>query len=62
MIKRAAPDNSFLTDPHTLARYETEMWIPGLFQRESLEEWQLDGKPSLRARLKDKTLSLLSSA
>ncbi len=60
VIKRAAPDNSFLTDPHTLARYETEMWIPGLFQRGSLEEWQLNGKQSLRARLKDKTLSLLN--
>lgn len=61
VIKRAAPENSFLTDPHTLARYETEMWIPGLLQRGSLEEWQLNGKPSLQARLKEKTLSLLSS-
>ncbi|MCP4332835.1 MAG: hypothetical protein GY785_09285, partial [Gammaproteobacteria bacterium] len=61
VIKRAAPANSFLTDPHTLARYQTEMWIPGIFQRGSLEEWQLDGEQSLRARLKDKTLSLLNS-
>ncbi len=61
VIKRAAPDNSFLTDPHTLARYETEMWIPGLLRRGSLEEWQHDGEQSLGIRLKDKTLSLLNS-
>ncbi len=60
VIKRAAPDNSFLTDPHTLARYETEMWIPGLLRRGSLEEWQHDGEQSLGTRLKDKTLSLLN--
>ncbi len=59
VIARAALDNNFLTDPHTLARYETEMWIPDLFQREGIENWQEAGQPDLRARLKEKTLSLL---
>ncbi len=59
VVARAASDNSFLTDPHTLARYETEMWIPGLFRREGIENWQEAGQPDLRAQLKEKTLSLL---
>lgn len=62
VIKRAAPDNAYLTDPHTLARYETEMWMPNLFQRDSLENWQLSGQINLRARLKEKTLSILNGA
>ncbi|WP_299844534.1 trimethylamine methyltransferase family protein [uncultured Roseovarius sp.] len=59
VIARAAINNSFLTDPHTLARYETEMWIPSLFQREGIENWQETGQPDLKMRLKEKTMSLL---
>lgn len=59
VVARAATDNSFLTDPHTLARYETEMWIPELFQREGIENWQEAGQPDLRTHLKDKTMTLL---
>ncbi len=59
-IKRASVDNSYLTDPHTLARYKTEMWMPNLFQRDSLDNWQSAGQPELRARLKEKTLSILN--
>ena len=62
VIARASADNSFLTDPHTLARYQTEMWIPGLFRREGIENWQEAGQPDLRAHLREKTLSLLEGA
>lgn len=61
VIRRAAPDNAYLTDPHTLARYETEMWIPGLFRREGIEAWQEAGQPQLGAQLREKTLDLLGS-
>ena len=61
VIARAALDNSYLTDPHTLERYETEMWIPGLFQREGIESWQQSTAADLNARLKEKTLALLES-
>jgi len=62
VIIRAAPANSYLTDPHTLERYETEMWIPDLFQREGIENWQEAGQPTLRARLREKTLDLMGVA
>lgn len=61
VVARAALDNSFLTDPHTLERYQTEMWIPGLFQREGLENWQEAHAATLQERLKEKTLSLLEN-
>lgn len=62
VIIRASPDNSYLTDPHTLERYETEMWIPEIFHREGIENWQDAGRPDLRARLREKTLDLLGRA
>ncbi len=62
VIARAALDNSFLTDPHTLERYATEMWIPQIFRREGIENWTEAGRPDLRARLREKTLDLLEDA
>ncbi len=62
VIARASPKNSFLTDPHTLERFETELWMPNLFQRETLEAWQLGESIDFRMRLKEKTLSLLGEA
>jgi trimethylamine--corrinoid protein Co-methyltransferase len=61
VIARASADNSFLTDPHTLARYKTEMWIPNLMRRESIENWQDADKPDLAVTLREKTLDLLES-
>jgi len=61
VIARASADNSFLTDPHTLERYETEMWIPSLLRREGIENWQEAGQPGLKITLREKTLDLLAS-
>ncbi len=59
VIKRAAADNAFLTDPHTYARYETEMWIPGLFERSDVSLWLESGSTPMRQRIKDKLHELL---
>lgn len=59
VVTRSAMDNSFLTDVHTLERYQTEMWIPNLFQREGLENWQESDGATLQKRLKEKTMALL---
>ncbi len=60
VIKRAAADNAFLTDPHTFARYETEMWIPGLFERSDVALWLEAGSTPMRQRIKDKLHDLLA--
>ncbi|MEP2732520.1 MAG: trimethylamine methyltransferase family protein [Ascidiaceihabitans sp.] len=62
VVTRAALDNSFLTDQHTLDRYQTEMWIPELFQREGLENWQESDALDMSARLKEKTLTLMQGS
>ena len=62
VIKRAAPENAYLTDSHTHDRYLTEMWMPTLFQRSDLNAW-LDGdKPPVRARLRERLSQLLERA
>ena len=59
VIKRAAAENSFLTDEHTTARYMTEMWIPGMFERSDLGLWRDAGAVHLRERIKDRLSDLL---
>ena len=58
-IARATPDNSFLTDEHTLAHMRTAMWAPALLRRSSLEEWAREGAPSLQGRLRARLHELL---
>jgi trimethylamine--corrinoid protein Co-methyltransferase len=55
---RAAPDNSFLADEHTLAHMRTALWAPRLFARSSVETWQSRGSPSLQSRLRERLRDL----
>jgi trimethylamine--corrinoid protein Co-methyltransferase len=57
---RATPDNSFLTDEHTLAHMRTALWAPSLLRRTSLEDWVREGAPSLRDRLRARLRELLA--
>ena len=50
--ERAARDNSFLTDEHTLAHMRSSLWTSGLLQRSSLQGWTSEGSPSLQDRLR----------
>ena len=59
VIKRAAAENTFLTDEHTTARYMTEMWIPGMLERSDLGHWRDAGAVHLRERIKDRLSDLL---
>ena len=59
VIKRAAAENSFITDEHTTARYMTEMWIPRMFERSDLGFWREEGAVHLRERIKDRLNDLL---
>ena len=60
VIKRAAAENAFLSDPHTYARYETEMWIPELFERSDVSIWLDSGSTPIRQRIKDRINDLLA--
>ena len=56
---RAAPDNSFLTDEHTLGHMRSALWDSGLLRRTSPEDWQREGSPSLQDRLRARLHQLL---
>jgi trimethylamine--corrinoid protein Co-methyltransferase len=59
VIARAARDNAFLTDEHTLAHMRTAMWAPSLLQRSGLENWVREGSPGLQDRLRARLRELL---
>jgi trimethylamine--corrinoid protein Co-methyltransferase len=56
---RATPDNSFLTDEHTLEHMRTAVWSSALFRRANLEDWQREGSLSLQDRLRARLRELL---
>ena len=59
IVAEPTAENSFLTDEHTTARYMTEMWIPGMFERSDLGLWRDQGAVHLRERIKDRLSDLL---
>ena len=59
VIQRAAPNNEFLTDPHTQDRFLTENWYPKLSDRSDSEAWQKAGAQDMRARIKQKIDDIL---
>jgi trimethylamine--corrinoid protein Co-methyltransferase len=59
VIARAARDNTFLVDEHTLAHMRTAMWTSSLLQRSGLENWVREGAPSLQDQLRARLRELL---
>ncbi|WP_280522411.1 trimethylamine methyltransferase family protein [Roseovarius aestuarii] len=59
VVKRAAPENSFLTDQHTQDRYLSENWYPALFERSDAEAWLENGSADLQARIRAKLSEIL---
>jgi trimethylamine--corrinoid protein Co-methyltransferase len=59
VIQRAAPNNDYLTDPHTQARFLTENWYPDLSERSDAEAWQNAGGLDMQARVKQKLRDIL---
>ena len=59
VVKRAAPDNSFLTDQHTQDRFLKENWFPALFERSDADAWLERGANDMRARIREKLCNML---
>ncbi|MFK7940988.1 MAG: trimethylamine methyltransferase family protein [Roseovarius sp.] len=59
VVKRAAPDNAFLTDQHTQDRYLKENWYPALLERSDADAWLETGSVDLRGRIRLKLAALL---
>ena len=54
VVKRAAHDNTYLTDQHTQDRYLSENWYPNLFERSDADAWLERGGMDMRGRIRQK--------
>jgi trimethylamine--corrinoid protein Co-methyltransferase len=59
-VKRCAADNGFISDEHTIKRYQTQNWLPGLFDRSDVGLWQEDGGRNMDEKVKDRLSGLLA--
>ena len=60
VIRRASPENAYLTDEHTMARYLTENWLPELFERSDVAQWHESGARDLRTKTRDRLADILA--
>ncbi len=60
VIHAVGPGGNFLGEDHTV-RHFREMWQPQLFDRQRFDGWQASGSKGLRARLREKTVEIMSS-
>ena len=60
VVKRAAPDNAYLTDEHTQSRYLSENWYPNIFERSDADAWLERGSLDLRARIRARLDDILT--
>jgi len=60
VVKRAAPDNAYLTDQHTQDRFLTENWFPHLSERSNADAWLERGSIDMRARVRQEIADILS--
>lgn len=58
-IRRAAKNNSYLTDEHTQQRFLTENWYPGLCERSDADAWLEAGAQDMTARVNQRLRDLL---
>jgi trimethylamine--corrinoid protein Co-methyltransferase len=59
-IHAVGPGGNYLGEDHTL-RHFREYWQPALFDRQRFDGWQASGAKGLRARVREKTMDILSS-
>mgnify|MGYP001181099709 FL=1 len=59
VVKRAAKDNTYLTDDHTTERYLTESWFPPMFERSDAMMWRDDGAVTMQDKIKARLAEIL---
>jgi trimethylamine--corrinoid protein Co-methyltransferase len=58
VIQEVGPGGEYLSHPHTLSHWR-ELWLPQIFDRQSLGKWRENGGKSTGDRLKEVTVSIL---
>jgi trimethylamine--corrinoid protein Co-methyltransferase len=50
VIDRVGPSGHYLTDPHTIANFRQEIWMPKLLDRNNYDTWKSNGETTLGDR------------
>jgi trimethylamine--corrinoid protein Co-methyltransferase len=59
VVQRAAPNNEYLTDPHTQERFLSENWYPNLSERSDADAWIEAGGHDMKARVNQRLREIL---
>jgi trimethylamine--corrinoid protein Co-methyltransferase len=59
VVKRAAPNNEYLTDLHTQERFLTENWYPNLSERSDADAWIEAGSHDMKDRVNQRLREIL---
>ena len=59
VIHAVGPGGNFLAEDHTMLHFR-EQWQPALFDRQRFDAWKASGSKGLRARLREKTVDVMS--
>jgi trimethylamine--corrinoid protein Co-methyltransferase len=57
-IRDVGPGGEFLSHPHSMAHWR-ELWLPQIFDRQTLGKWEEGGSKTMRSRLQEVTVSIL---
>jgi trimethylamine--corrinoid protein Co-methyltransferase len=60
VIEAVGPGGEFLSHDHTMVHWR-ELWLPQVFDRQRLGPWEEKGSPTVNARLRELTVSILDS-
>ncbi len=59
LIDQVGPEGDFLGTDHTLTHFREEIWEPTIIDRNIYENWEREGKKTLRDRAREKAKSIL---
>ncbi len=61
VINQVGPNGHYLYEQHTHRYYKTEYWYPNLCNRQSFEDWEAMGRPTMRERVIERTQDILAT-
>ena len=61
VVKDIGPSGHFLSHPHTLKHFRSEIYMPEIFSRDSEAKWIRSGKPSIRNIVRRRVREILKT-
>jgi trimethylamine--corrinoid protein Co-methyltransferase len=60
-IRAGAKTGHYLSTDHTARLFRSEFFLPRLFDRLSVQEWEMQGKPTAYDRARERVATILGS-